>query len=207
MILVERSARVGAPIEAVWDVVQRADQLPEWLAGVRQAEVVSGEGVGRRQLVQSGRAPAVEAEVIAYQEPTLLGWRERPKGAGARAEARTEVYVQLAPDGDGTAVRLIVVRWGVGAVSKALRRWSVRRMGAGLENSLLRLTDLAAPVGDARADGPAPAELRLADLLTAGDRDRDESDPDAADEIREPAVVTRAGDGSTRVVARARLKC
>ncbi|MBM0276726.1 SRPBCC family protein [Micromonospora tarensis] len=35
MILVERSAHVAAPIEVVWDVVQRAEQLPAWLAGVR----------------------------------------------------------------------------------------------------------------------------------------------------------------------------
>ena len=35
--------------------------------------------------------------MIAYQEPMLIGWRERAKGAGARAEARTEIYVQLAP--------------------------------------------------------------------------------------------------------------
>ncbi|TDB87155.1 SRPBCC family protein, partial [Micromonospora fluostatini] len=95
MILVERSAHVAAPVEAVWDVVQRAEQLPAWLAGVRAAEVLSGEGFGRRQLVQAGRGAAHEAEVIAYQEPTLIGWRERAKGAGARAEARTEIYVQL----------------------------------------------------------------------------------------------------------------
>ena len=55
MILVERSAWVAAPMDVVWNVVQRAEQLPEWLAGVRQAEVLSGEGFGRRQLVQ-GRA-------------------------------------------------------------------------------------------------------------------------------------------------------
>lgn len=42
MILVERSAHVVAPVEAVWDVVQRAEQLPAWLAGVRAAEVLSG---------------------------------------------------------------------------------------------------------------------------------------------------------------------
>ncbi|RLP92425.1 hypothetical protein EAD98_21480 [Micromonospora sp. CV4] len=87
MILVERSAHVAAPVEVVWDVVQRAEQLPAWLAGVRAAEVLSGEGFGRRQLVQAGRGSAHEAEVIAYQEPTLIGWRERAKGAGARAEA------------------------------------------------------------------------------------------------------------------------
>ncbi|MER7892479.1 SRPBCC domain-containing protein [Micromonospora sp. NPDC048909] len=147
MILVERSAHVAAPVEAVWDVVQRAEQLPAWLAGVRAAEVLSGEGFGRRQRVQAGRGAAHEAEVIAFQEPTLIGWRERAKGAGARAEARTEIYVQLTPDDEeegGTVVRLIVVRWPAGPVKAALLRLGLRRVGADLEDSLARLTDLAA---------------------------------------------------------------
>lgn len=148
MILVERSAHVAAPVEAVWDVVQRAEQLPAWLAGVRAAEVLSGEGFGRRQLVQAGRGAAHEAEVIAYQEPHLIGWRERAKGAGARAEARTEIYVQLTPNEEdeagGTIVRLIVVRWPAGPVKAALLRLGLRRVGADLEDSLARLTDLAA---------------------------------------------------------------
>jgi uncharacterized membrane protein len=139
MILVERSAHVTAPVEAVWEVVQRAEQLPAWLAGVRAAEVLSGEGFGRRQLVQAGRGSAHEAEVIAYQEPTLIGWRER-------AEARTEIYVQLTADEEegGTIVRLIVVRWPAGPVKGALLRLGLRRVGADLEESLARLTDLAA---------------------------------------------------------------
>ncbi|WBB79802.1 SRPBCC family protein [Micromonospora sp. WMMD882] len=148
MILVERSAHVAAPVEAVWDVVQRAEQLPAWLAGVRAAEVLSGEGYGRRQRVQAGRGAAHEAEVIAYQEPHLIGWRERAKGAGARAEARTEIYVQLTPNEEdeagGTVVRLIVVRWPAGPVKAALLRLGLRRVGADLEDSLARLTDLAA---------------------------------------------------------------
>ncbi|ROT26845.1 SRPBCC family protein [Micromonospora sp. HM5-17] len=146
MMLIERSARVAAPIEAVWDLVQRAEHLPDWLAGVRQAEVISGEGVGRRQRVHAARR-ALDAEVIAYQEPTLIAWRERAEGAGARAEARTEIYVELSPEEDGTTVRLIMVRWPAGPVSGALLRWGMRRIGADLEGSLARLTGCLAAVG------------------------------------------------------------
>ena len=143
MMLIERSAWVAAPIEAVWDLVQRAEHLPGWLAGVRQAEVLSGEGIGRRQRVQAVGGTALDAEVIAYQKPTLIAWRERAEGSGARAEARTEVYVELAPEEDGTSVRLIMVRWPAGPVSGALLRWGMRRVGADLEGSLARLTGLA----------------------------------------------------------------
>jgi uncharacterized protein YndB with AHSA1/START domain len=208
MILVERSAQVEAPIEVVWEVVQQAEQLPDWLAGVRQAEVLSGEGFGRRQRVQATRGEAVDAEVIAYQTPTLIGWRERAKGAGARAEARTEVYVQLAEDGDGTAVRLIVVRWGDGPVGKALRRWSTRRVGAGLEGSLERLTDLTAPAGR-HAEPATPAELGLVDLLDPAEDDPAQADaePTPADGAGESTTAATPRSGTARGVASARRKC
>ena len=206
MILVERSARLGAPIEAVWDVVQRAERLPAWLAGVREAEVLSGEGCGRRQRVQLGRGPAVDAEVIAYQEPTLIGWRERAKGAGARAEARTEVYVQLAVDGDDTAIRLILVRWSAGPVRKALHKWGTRRIGAELEGSLRRLADLTGPAGDP-GEPVAPDEMRLADLLNAPAEDGPEDAAETPSDGREAVTVAARGTATARGVASARLKC
>jgi len=204
MILVERSGRVGVPIDAVWEVVQQAERLPSWLAGVRQAEVLSGEGYGRRQRVQAGRGASGEAEVIAYQEPTLIGWRERAKGAGARAEARTEVYVQLAADGDATGVRLIVVRWPAGPVSKALLRLGVRRVGAGLEGSLARLTELvtpdavgACPAGDPSA-APGPAG---GDESSCDDRPVPAGETRLDDLLRDPTDEA-VGTGGVRAVAR-----
>jgi uncharacterized protein YndB with AHSA1/START domain len=198
MILVERSACVRAPIEAVWEVVQRVEQLPAWLAGVQEAEVLSGEGYGRRQRVQVRRGAAVEAEVIAYQAPTLIGWRERAKGAGARAEARTEVYVQLAVEGDATAVRLIVVRWPSSPLGRALVRLGVRRAGSALEGSLARLTELTSSVNDRPADEqtPAPDDARLADLL--------QPTTPSADADGTPQSEARV---AARGVATAGLKC
>lgn len=174
MMLIERSTRVAAPIETVWEVVERAEHLPAWLSGVRQAEVVSGVGFGRRQRVQGSDGGALDAEVIAYQRPTLIAWRERSEGAGARAEARTEVYVELAAEGLETTVRLIMVRWPDGPVSGALLRWGMRRVGTDLEGSLARLTGLATvgypglgtvdPLVPAVASGRAAVDPALAAL-------------------------------------------
>ncbi|PZM89539.1 MAG: SRPBCC family protein [Actinobacteria bacterium] len=145
MILIERSARVDAPIETVWEVVQQAERLPEWMAGVRRVEVVSGDGVGRRQRVHAADGTWLDAEVIAYEPPKLFSWRERTEGSGSRAEARTEVYVELTPaeDDEATDVRLTLVRWPSGPVSAALLRLGIRRVGADLEASLARLGTLA----------------------------------------------------------------
>lgn len=144
MILVERTQRVPAPVEAVWDVVRQVEQLPDWMAGVEQAEPLSGEGFGRRQRIRTGDGSTLEAEVFAYREPTLIAWRERRDEPGWRADPRTETHVELAPDGDGTAVRLIVVRWPVGPLTGALLRLGMHRIGAGLEASIARLARLAA---------------------------------------------------------------
>lgn len=144
MVLVERSGHVDAPIERVWEVVQQADNLPAWLVGVTKAEAVSGAGQGRRQRIHTGDGSILDAEVIAWREPTLIAWRERAEGCGARSEARTETHVELAPDGDGTRVRLVVVRWPPGPISGALLRLGIRRIGAGLERSISRLGELAA---------------------------------------------------------------
>ncbi|HEX5542869.1 MAG TPA: SRPBCC family protein [Micromonospora sp.] len=141
MILVERSGRVAAPVESVWEVIRRAEQLPEWLAGVQRVDVLSGEGFGRQQRVLAADGSLLDAEVIAYRAPTLIAWRERAAGTGARAEARTEVHVELTHE-EGTGVRLIVVRWAPGPVSAALVRLGTRRVGASLDGSLARLADL-----------------------------------------------------------------
>ncbi|HEX7745247.1 MAG TPA: SRPBCC family protein [Micromonosporaceae bacterium] len=144
MILVERADRVPAPVEAVWDVVRRVEQLPEWLAGVDEAEALSGDGFGRRQRIRAGDGSTLEAEVFAYREPTLIAWRERREEPGWRADPRTETHVELVPDGDGTAVRLIVVRWPSGPLTGTLLRLGMHRIGAGLEASIARLAHLAA---------------------------------------------------------------
>lgn len=143
MFLVERVGRVAAPVEAVWDVVRRVEQLSGWLAGVERAEPVSGDGFGRRQCIRTPNGGLLHAEVFAYREPTLIAWRERADGSAAPAEARTETHVELTPDGDGTAVRLIVVRWPAGPLTAALVRLGMRRIGAGLESSIVRLAALA----------------------------------------------------------------
>jgi uncharacterized membrane protein len=142
MILVERTGRVAAPVETVWDVVRRVEHLPDWLAGVDRAEVVSGEGFGRRQLLHTADGSTFDAEVFAYRAPTLLAWRERPVRPGARATGWTETHVELAPEGDGTMVRLIVVRLPAGPLTGALVRLGTRRIAAGLDTSIARLGEV-----------------------------------------------------------------
>jgi hypothetical protein len=144
MILVERSGRVAAAVEAVWDVVRRVEPLPDWMAGIDRAEFVAGAGFGRRQLLHTADGSTLDAEVFAYREPTLIAWRERPVRPGTRAAGRTETHVELAPDGDGTAVRLIVVRWPAGPLTGALIRLGTHRIAVSLERSIARLAEAAA---------------------------------------------------------------
>lgn len=144
MILMECNGRIDAPIETVWEVVSAAERLPAWHTRVRESEVLSGEGFGRRQRVRRTDGTALDVEVISYSAPTLISWRERAQGSGARAKARTEMHVDLSVDGAGTRVRLTVVRWPVGrwqAALPALRAWWIRRE---LTRSLASLAEAVA---------------------------------------------------------------
>jgi uncharacterized protein YndB with AHSA1/START domain len=118
VVIIERSGRVLASIEAVWEVVSDVERLSGWFAGVDRAQLVSGGGYGRRQQMSGRwgrRRFEVDADVIAYRPPTLIAWWhvvERLDGRVAPRYARAvEVHVELTPDGEeATAIRLISVR-------------------------------------------------------------------------------------------------
>jgi uncharacterized protein YndB with AHSA1/START domain len=197
MILVERTGRVAAPVEAVWDVVRRVEHLARWLAGVDRAEVVSGEGFGRRQLLHTADGSTFDAAVFAYREPTLLAWRERPVRPGARATGWTETHVELAPDGDNTAVRLIVVRLPAGPLSSALVRLGTHRIAVGLDRSIARLAELTAtPTAETGAPRTATASRSRRRRLEPEDAER------SHDGVR--PIVARAPTAATDARSRRR---
>ncbi|GAB7038098.1 MULTISPECIES: SRPBCC family protein [Catenuloplanes] len=218
MVVVERHGRVGAPAEAVWDVVRCAETLPRWLAGVARCEQ-DGDGHGARRRMTGETGAEVRARIIAYREPSLIAWREcadadapgdPPPVPIARVSA--ELHVELRPDGDGTLVRLIRVhRPGGFWRGVALRLFGVRRIANRLDRSLavlaagrMRRADEEAP---ARAEG-LDARMRRLDegFATRMRRDGDLAARDAdrgagVPEPREPGPSVR-GSGLVRRTVR-----
>ena len=137
MIVIKGAGWVAAPVEDVWEVVRRVEELPSWLAGVRRADARGPQGHGRVQRTYGSRPGSrggvdVEAEVIAYREPTLIAWRNvaRRVGGGAWLPTRPdELHLQLEPEQARTMIRLYAVRQVRLAGSLLLRlggAWPVR---------------------------------------------------------------------------------
>jgi uncharacterized membrane protein len=115
VIVIARDGRICSPVEDVWAVVGRIEELPGWLAGLRQVRAYGEQGYGRRLWLtgsRTGDGLDRQAEIIAWMPPTLLAWRcvaERRAGGHWAPTRPDELHVELAPDGDGTRVRLYAV--------------------------------------------------------------------------------------------------
>src|SRR5436309_5045547 len=113
MIEVEREAVVDATPTDVWRLVEDPARLPEWFTFAERAELLEGEGLGRRQRISSHwgkRQSEIDQLVTAYEPERLLEWRheaERLDGKPApRFAAETRFSIRLDPEGSGTRVVL-----------------------------------------------------------------------------------------------------
>jgi uncharacterized protein YndB with AHSA1/START domain len=140
-----RSVAVGA--RQVWDLVSDARRLPEWYARADRVEVLSGEGLGRRQRVISqwqGRPSEVDQVVTVFEPERELQWRheaERLDGRPApRFSAETVVSISLRAEGQGrTRVTLGSRQTPVDEEKEAAMRGNSHYLGQMLETSLQQL--------------------------------------------------------------------
>jgi uncharacterized protein YndB with AHSA1/START domain len=147
MIRVKRSQVIGAPPEAVWEVVSGAERLSEWLVLAETAETVEGAGLGRLHRIHGRwgrRRSEVDQRVVAYEPPRLLAWEheaERLDGRPAPRFARsTRFEVRLEPAPGGTLVTLDSAQVPDSPVKGAIMRLAgLRGLGRAYERSLRQL--------------------------------------------------------------------
>jgi len=150
MIEVIREKILPVPPERVWAVVEPAARLPEWFAGFKSAELISGAGLGRRQRVTGNwgrRRFEIEQTVIIYEPLKKLAWRHdrelldgRP---AAKISVRVEFRVELEPAGAGTRVRLNSRQWPDNFLKRfLLRRVAQHLIGGMMDAALGRLEEL-----------------------------------------------------------------
>lgn len=102
---VERTARIGAPVEAVFAFLSDLDRLPEWQTGIVSAEVTSGGAIGvgsTAHVVRDLLGQRVEAPltVTTYEPPHRLAI------GGDVSGVRVDAQIELAPAaGDETDLR------------------------------------------------------------------------------------------------------
>ena len=152
MIEIIRERTLAAPVERVWDVIEPVEGLPEWFTGSETAELLSGQGLGRRQRLGGRwgrRRFEIDQTIIVHEPLKHLAWRhdaERLDGKPApRISRETEFHLVLWPVRAGTRVRL-VSRHVPGNAFKALvlRFTAAGRIARMMEASLDKLAELLA---------------------------------------------------------------
>ena len=151
-MVVTRTAKVDAPPGEVWRLIDDPAVMGEWFAFADRMELVSGEGIGRKQRLHGhwGRKRSeIDQEIVVYTPPNRFGWRheaERLNGKPApRFAAETVFTIDLQPEGDGTLVRMQSRQTPAGRIRGfVMRRFGGKEVGQRLDESLTGLQDAAA---------------------------------------------------------------
>lgn len=152
MIEFARSRHIDAPPERIWAFVDDVTAWPRWFTEAERGEVLSGEGVGRRQRMHGharGKATEIDSVVTAYEPPTRLRWHHeaervdgKPGSVVFARDATAEVTIQ--PDGVGSLVSYrLLAEPGSLLNTFMLRVLAPRPIGRSFETSLERLAALA----------------------------------------------------------------
>jgi uncharacterized protein YndB with AHSA1/START domain len=150
MIEITRERTIPAPAARVWNVVARAERLPDWYARAGSVEVLEGSGLGRRQRMRSqwqGQDSEVDQLVTAFEPERLLEWRHEAERLGGQPAPRfaTETVVAIKIEAQGpnaTAVVLESRQQPADAEREQAMRANSEYLGKMLETSLERLDRL-----------------------------------------------------------------
>jgi uncharacterized protein YndB with AHSA1/START domain len=147
VIEISRQRTIGAAAEKLWNVVADVRRLPEWYSRAGQAEILEGEGLGRRQRISSqwqGQESQIDQVVTVFEPPRRLEWRheaERLAGRPAlRFSAETVLTIELEPESGGrTRVVLTSRQTPADPGKEAAMRGNSEFLGQMFEKSLERL--------------------------------------------------------------------
>jgi len=152
MIEFVRSRHIDARPERIWPFVDDVTAWPRWFTEAERAELLSGDGAGRRQRMfghARGKATEIDSVVTAYEPPNRLRWHHeaervdgRPGSVVFARDATAEVSIQ--PDGVGSLVTYrLLAEPGTLLNTFMLRVMAPRPIGRSFETSLERLAALA----------------------------------------------------------------
>jgi uncharacterized protein YndB with AHSA1/START domain len=152
MIEFVRSRHIEASPDRIWPFVADITAWPRWFTEAERAEVLSGDGAGRRQRMYGharGKATEIDSVVTAFEPPSRMRWHheaERVDGKpGSVVFARdATAEVTIAPEGSGSLVTYrLLAEPGTLLNTFMLRVMAPGPVGRSFETSLDRLAALA----------------------------------------------------------------
>ena len=152
MIEFKRSRHIAATPDQIWPFVADITAWPRWFTEAERGEVVSGEGLGRRQRMYGharGKATEIDSVVTAWEPPTRLAWHHEaervdgePGSVVFAVDATAEVTI--VPDGSGSLVTYrLLAEPGSILNTFLLRLMAPRPIARSFDTSLERLAGLA----------------------------------------------------------------
>jgi uncharacterized protein YndB with AHSA1/START domain len=151
MIEFARSRHIAAPPERIWPLVSDVTAWPKWFTEAGGGEVLSGEGLGRRQRMTGharGKATEIDSVVTAWDPPTHLRWHheaervdEKPGSVVFAVDATADITIE--PDATGSTVTYrLLAEPGSLVNSFLLRVMAPGMIRASFDKSLERLAGL-----------------------------------------------------------------
>jgi len=112
---ITRRRRVGAPPDAVWELVSDPYNLPRWWPRAQRVEAVDGEGEGAQWTLvlgtAEGRGVRADFLCVAAVEGERFAWEQQIPGTPfERHLRRAGLQIDLSPSGDGVEVTLTAIQ-------------------------------------------------------------------------------------------------
>jgi uncharacterized protein YndB with AHSA1/START domain len=103
----QRSRRLTASQQELWELISDPHHLPRWWPGVERVEAVQEGRFTQVFRTKRGRPVRADFHVLASQPPWLCSWeQELPGTPFARVLAESVLEVHLEPLGEGTEVTI-----------------------------------------------------------------------------------------------------
>jgi uncharacterized protein YndB with AHSA1/START domain len=103
----QRSRRLTASQQELWELISDPHHLPRWWPGVERVEAVEKGRFTQVFRTKRGRPVRADFHVVASQPPWLCSWeQELPGTPFARVLSESVLEVHLEPAGEGTEVTI-----------------------------------------------------------------------------------------------------
>jgi carbon monoxide dehydrogenase subunit G len=141
---ITRRVEIHAPIDRVFDLVSRPENLVRWIDGLESTEYVGGADpdnpIGtrfRQRIREGGRTVEYDGEITAYEKPHHLA-----VSIGNRRFAMHVDY-HLAENGEGTVLDYRVAPQAKGPLARVMTAMFRRLTGRIADRQLARLREVA----------------------------------------------------------------